>query len=307
MGDFVTATCHFPLLRRRDVVGGFIPDSKVQHDPDKECRSEHNGIVLTSKIKRRQPCNGTNPNTRSCGALDRAPWQVIAALPTGGVAPEPAPFLNQSRHTSCTHEARAPRQVRHPVVSPAPPIALTQPPKGGAHGAQHVPPRPTTPGVFQHHSIQGDPSGASRCRGNGGDATASGTSSTAARPWVATEGLRKCSTRQTPGGQVVFAAGLTPWCPLAPALVSPSRAARAPPGAWGSARAPSCCSARPCRWPAPGWPASWTYWRSSLRRAPSEMFAVRCMCCTASKLSFNSASVASIFSHLSHSSQPAVV
>lgn len=307
MGDFVTATCHFPLLRRRDVVGGFIPDSKVQHDPDKECRSEHNGIVLTSKIKRRQPCNGTNPNTRSRGALDRAPWQVIAALPTGGVAPEPAPFLNQSRHTSCTHEARAPRQVRHPVVSPAPPIALTQPPKGGAHGAQHVPPRPTTPGVFQHHSIQGDPSGASRCRGNGGDATASGTSSTAARPWVATEGLRKCSTRQTPGGQVVFAAGQTPWCPLAPALVSPSRAARAPPGAWGSARAPSCCSARPCRWPAPGWPASWTYWRSSLRRAPSEMFAVRCMCCTASKLSFNSASVASIFSQLSHSSQPAVV
>jgi len=126
-------------------------------------------------------------------------------------------------------------------------------------------------------------------------------------PGWATEGLRKCSTRQTPGGQVVFAAGQTPWCPLAPALVSPSRAARAPPGAWGSARAPSCCSARPCRWPAPGWPASWTYWRSSLRRAPSEMFAVRCMCCTASKLSFNSASVASIFSQLSHSSQPAVV
>ena len=203
--------------------GGFIPDSKVQHDPDKECRSEHNGIVLTSKIG--SPVTGQIP-TR--GALDRAPWQVIAALPTGGVAPEPAPFLNQSRHTSYTHEARAPRQVRHPVVSPAPPIALTQPPKGGAHGAQHVPPRPTTPGVFQHHSIQGDPSGASRCRGNGGDATASGTSSTAARPWVATEGLRKCSTRQTPGGQVVFAAGLTPWCPLAPALVSPSRAARAP-------------------------------------------------------------------------------
>lgn len=173
--------------------GGFIPDSKVQHDPDKECRSEHNGIVLTSKIKRRQPCNGTNPNTRSRGALDRAPWQVIAALPTGGVAPEPAPFLNQSRHTSCTHEACAPRQVRHPVVSPAPPIALTQPPKGGAHGAQHVPPRPTTPGVFQHHSIQGDPSGASRCRGNGGDATASGTSSTAARPWV---GYRRPSQMQ---------------------------------------------------------------------------------------------------------------
>ena len=305
MGDFVTATCHFPLLRRRDVV--VAGSSQIQRFSTILTKSVDLSTTESfshPKSNVGSPVTGQIP-TR--GALDRAPWQVIAALPTGGVAREPAPFLNQSRHTSCTHEARAPRQVRHPVVSPAPPIALTQPPKGGAHGAQHVPPRPTTPGVFQHHSIQGDPSGASRCRGNGGDATASGTSSTAARPWVATEGLRKCSTRQTPGGQVVFAAGQTPWCPLAPALVSPSRAVRAPPGAWGSARAPSCCSARPCRWPAPGWPASWTYWRSSLRLAPSEMFAVRCMCCTASKLSFNSASVASIFSQLSHSSQPAVV
>ena len=191
MGDFVTATCHFPLLRRRDVV--VAGSSQIQRFSTILTKSVDLSTTESfshPKSNVGSPVTGQIP-TR--GALDRAPWQVIAALPTGGVAPEPAPFLNQSRHTSCTHEARAPRQVRHPVVSPAPPIALTQPPKGGAHGAQHVPPRPTTPGVFQHHSIQGDPSGASRCRGNGGDAMASGTSSTAARPWV---GYRRPSQMQ---------------------------------------------------------------------------------------------------------------
>ena len=101
-----------------------------------------------------------------------APWQVIAALLVGGVASEPAPFLNQPRHTSRTYGARAPRQIRHPVISRAHELlrspcrcALQQPPKRDVHDAWIVPCRPTTPGVFQHHSLRGDSSGASRCRG----------------------------------------------------------------------------------------------------------------------------------------------
>lgn len=44
-------------------------------------------------------------------------------------------------------------------------VPCTQPPKRDAQDARHVPCRPTTPGVFQHHSLRGDSSGASRCHG----------------------------------------------------------------------------------------------------------------------------------------------
>ena len=98
------------------------------HDSDKACRSEHNQIILPSKFNRQQPPQRvkSQPKFKSTGTggVGTAPWQVIAALLAGGVASEPAPFLNQPRHTSRTYGARAPRQIRHPVISRAPPIAL---------------------------------------------------------------------------------------------------------------------------------------------------------------------------------------
>ena len=97
------------------------------HDSDKACRSDHNQIILPSKFNRQQPPQRVKSQQSSASVpmeLGEAPWQVIAALLAGGVASEPAPFLNQPRHTSRTYGARAPRQIRHPVISRAPPIAL---------------------------------------------------------------------------------------------------------------------------------------------------------------------------------------
>ena len=115
--------------------------------------------------------NGSNPNSqvhphrcswRGAMAGNRCSPRRRSGVRTRALSQPAAPHEPHIRSTRPTPDS-PPCDLTSSSDRPAV-VPCTQPPKRDAQDARHVPCRPTTPGVSQHHSLRGDSSEASSCR-----------------------------------------------------------------------------------------------------------------------------------------------